>query len=165
MPKLPYLLLCWFYLRFNLLGEEFNVTLPRVTNTFIGCGIAWIAVNDIWPDWKFRQLSKVLQQKLSNKCRYLAAILFQYHHGRDNGIDYRIARHDAHINDAKLVSVLSDMLAKTNSISPEKIFRLLCVNHSILSYISALGAHREQLLYNETIYLFLIIQSPILNRR
>lgn len=51
-------------------------------------------------------------------CRYLAAILLQYHHGRDNSVDYRIARRDTHINDAELVSVLSDMLAraKTNNI-------------------------------------------------
>lgn len=134
-------------LSFNLLGEGFNVMLPRVMNTIIGCGIAWIAVNYIWPDWKFRQLPKVLQQTLHSNCRYLAAILFQYHQGKDNSVDYRIARRDAHINDAELVSVLSDMLArtKTNSISPEKIFRLLCLNHSMLSYISALGAHREQL--------------------
>lgn len=39
---------------------------------------------------------------------------------------------------------------KTNNISPEKIFRLLCLNHSMLGYISALGAHREQL-NNQTI--------------
>ncbi len=139
-------------LSFNLLGEGFNVMLPRIMNTIIGCGIAWIAVNYIWPDWKFRQLPKVLQQTLHSNCRYLAAILFQYHQGRNNSVDYRIARRDAHINDAELVSVLSDMLArtKTNSISPEKIFRLLCLNHSMLSYISALGAHREQL-NNQTI--------------
>ncbi|WP_425393783.1 FUSC family protein [Candidatus Arsenophonus triatominarum] len=43
-------------LSFNLLGEGFKVMLPRVTNTIIGCSIAWIAVNYIWPDWKFRQL-------------------------------------------------------------------------------------------------------------
>lgn len=139
-------------LSFNLLGEGFTVMLPRVTNTFIGCGIAWIAVNYIWPDWKFRQLPKVLQQTLHSNCRYLAAILFQYHQGRDNSVNYRIARRDAHINDAELVSVLSDMLArtKTNTLSPEKIFRLLCLNHSMLSYISALGAHREQL-NNQTV--------------
>nr|WP_181995245.1 hypothetical protein [Arsenophonus endosymbiont of Bemisia tabaci] len=134
------------------MGEGFNVMLPRVTNTIIGFSIAWIAVNYILPDWKFRQLPKLLQQTLNSNCRYLAAILFQYHQGRNNSFDYRIVRRDAQINDAELVSVLSDILAriKTNNISPEKIFRLLCLNHSMLSYISAFGAHREQF-NNQTI--------------
>ena len=92
-------------------------------------------------DWRFRQLPKALQQILNSNCRYLSAILLQYHYGRDNSVDYRIARRDAHINDAELVSVLSDMLvrAKTNNIPEEKIFKLLCLNNTTLSYISALG--------------------------
>ncbi|MFV9997261.1 MAG: hypothetical protein AB8W37_05790 [Arsenophonus endosymbiont of Dermacentor nuttalli] len=35
--------------------------------------------------------------------------------------------------------------AKTNNIPEEKIFKLLCLNNTTLSYISALGTHREQL--------------------
>ncbi len=68
------------------------------------------------------EISTTTQQTLNSNCRYLAAILFQYHQGRNNSVDYRIARRDAHINDAELVSVLSDMLArtKTNNISPER---------------------------------------------
>ncbi len=41
---------------FNLLGEGFEVALPRVVDTLIGCAIAWAAVSFIWPDWRFRNL-------------------------------------------------------------------------------------------------------------
>ncbi len=132
---------------FNLLGEGFEVALPRVIDTLIGCGIAWIAVSFIWPDWKFRNLPRVLERAVNANCRYLDAILEQYHQGRDNRLAYRIARRDAHNRDAELASVVSNMSTEPNVTAEmrETAFRLLCLNHTLTSYISALGAHREKL--------------------
>jgi uncharacterized membrane protein (TIGR01666 family) len=132
---------------FNLLGEGFEVAAPRVYDTILGCAIAWAAVSFIWPDWKFRQLPAVVSKTLNANCRYLDAILVQYHQGKDNGLPYRIARRDAHNSDAELASVISNMSAdpKANKEVQEAAFRLLCLNHTLLSYISALGAHRERL--------------------
>ena len=132
---------------FNLLGEGFEVALPRVIDTLIGCGIAWIAVSFIWPDWKFRNLPRVLERAVDANCRYLDAILEQYHQGRDNRLAYRIARRDAHNRDAELASVVSNMSTepKVTAEMRETAFRLLCLNHTLTSYISALGAHREKL--------------------
>ncbi|EBX6544406.1 TIGR01666 family membrane protein, partial [Salmonella enterica subsp. enterica serovar Larochelle] len=56
---------------FNLLGEGFEVALPRIFDTLIGCAIAWAAVSFIWPDWKFRNLPRVLEQAINANCRYL----------------------------------------------------------------------------------------------
>lgn len=132
---------------FNLLGEGFEVALPRVIDTLIGCGIAWFAVSFIWPDWKFRDLPRVLARAVDANCRYLDAILEQYHQGRDNRLAYRIARRDAHNRDAELASVVSNMSTepKVTNEMRETAFRLLCLNHTLTSYISALGAHREKL--------------------
>lgn len=132
---------------FNLLGEGFEVALPRVVDTLIGCGIAWLAVSFIWPDWKFRNLPRVLERAVDANCRYLDAILEQYHQGRDNRLAYRIARRDAHNRDAELASVVSNMSTepKVTAEMRETAFRLLCLNHTLTSYISALGAHREKL--------------------
>ncbi|SQA96296.1 Inner membrane protein yccS [Cedecea neteri] len=80
---------------FNLLGEGFEVALPRVIDTLLGCAIAWAAVSFIWPDWRFRRLSRVVERAFNANCRYLDAILEQYHQGRDNRLQYRIARRDA----------------------------------------------------------------------
>lgn len=132
---------------FNLLGEGFRVALPRVIDTFIGCGIAWAAVSFIWPDWKFRHISQALDKAIHANCRYLDAILEQYHQGKNNSVDYRIVRRNAHNCDAELASVISNMAAepKKDKQQIDRGFRLLCLNHSLLGYISALGAHREQL--------------------
>lgn len=132
---------------FNLLGEGFEVALPRIVDTLVGCGIAWLAVTFIWPDWQFRRLPAVAERTLNANCRYLDAILVQYHQGKDNRLDYRIARRDAHNGDAELASVVSNLSVenKSDQALREAAFRLLCLNHSFLSYISALGAHREKL--------------------
>ena len=132
---------------FNLLGEGFEVALPRVFDTILGCGIAWAAVSFIWPDWRFRRLPLVIKRTLDANCRYLDAILEQYHQGRDNRLEYRIARRDAYNRGAELASVVSNISSEPH-VTPELreiAFRLLCLNHSLSSYISALGAHREQL--------------------
>jgi len=132
---------------FNLLGEGFEVALPRIIDTLIGCAIAWAAVSFIWPDWRFRNLPRVLDQAMNANCRYLDAILEQYHQGRDNRLAYRIARRDAHNRDAELASVVSNMSTEPRATAEtrEVAFRLLCLNHTFTSYISALGAHRERL--------------------
>lgn len=140
---------------FNLLGEGFEVAIPRIIDTLIGCAIAWAAVSFIWPDWRFRNLPRVLERALDANCRYLDAILEQYHQGRDNRLPYRIARRYAHNGDAELASVVSNMSTEPDT-TPEMrdvAFRLLCLNHTFTSYISTLGAHREQLQQPEILHL------------
>ena len=132
---------------FNLLGEGFEVALPRIIDTLIGCAIAWAAVSFIWPDWKFRNLPRVLDRAMNANCRYLDAILEQYHQGRDDRLAYRVARRDAYNRDAELASVVSNLSTepRADGAQRETAFRLLCLNHTFTSYISALGAHREKL--------------------
>lgn len=140
---------------FNLLGEGFEVAIPRIVDTLIGCAIAWAAVSFIWPDWRFRNLPRVLERALEANCRYLDAILEQYHQGRDNRLAYRIARRYAHNGDAELASVVSNMSTEPDATPAmrEVAFRLLCLNHTFTSYISTLGAHREQLQQPEILQL------------
>lgn len=140
---------------FNLLGEGFDVALPRIIDTLLGCAIAWLAVAFIWPDWRFLRLPAVAERTLYANCRYLDAVLVQYHQGKDNRLDYRVARRDAHNGDAELAAVVSNISVenKADSALREAAFRLLCLNHSFLSYISALGAHREKLQNEELLQL------------
>lgn len=129
---------------FNLLGQGFEVAVPRLFDTLVGCAIAWAAVSFIWPDWRFRRLPAVVEKSLTANCRYLDAILVQYHQGKDNRLDYRVARRDAHNRDAELASVVSNMSAERRAGGElmDNAFRLLCLSHTFLSYISTLGAHR-----------------------
>ena len=140
---------------FNLLGEGFEVAIPRIIDTLIGCAIAWAAVSFIWPDWRFRNLASVTEKAFNANCRYLDAILEQYHQGRDNRLAYRIARRNAYNRDAELASVVSNMSSEPGTLPElrEVAFRLLCLNQTFISYISALGAHREQLTQPEALRL------------
>ncbi|WP_045046397.1 YccS family putative transporter [Rouxiella chamberiensis] len=140
-------------LLFNLMGQGFAVALPRIVDTLIGCLIAWVAVSYLWPDWRFRQLPVVVNRTFQANCRYLDAVVQQYHQGKDNGLTYRLARRDAHNCDAELASVVSNMTSEKDNAAEtlDAAFRLLCLNHTMLSYISALGAHREKLEDNETL--------------
>ncbi len=103
---------------------------------------------------------------MDSNCRYLDAILQQYYQGKDNRLEYRIARRDAHNNDAEFASIVSNMASdpKSYRITQEQAFRLLCLNHTLLSYISALGAHREKCKMKVTFH-YSTTQFAMLNRR
>ncbi|EEG83794.1 hypothetical protein PROPEN_04565 [Proteus penneri ATCC 35198] len=84
---------------------------------------------------------------MTNNCYYLDAILIQYYQGKDNSLSYRIARRNAHSSDGELASLISNMSSEPKSYqaSQEVAFQLLCLNHTLLSYISALGVHRSKI--------------------
>ena len=130
---------------FNLLGEGFNVALPRIIDTLVGCGLSWLAVTFIFPDWHYRQFSTVTHKGYRANVRYLKAVTQQYQEGKDNRVSYRIARREAHNADAELASViaLAENKAWSSAEAKEASFSILCTNHSLLSYIAALGSHRQ----------------------
>ena len=132
---------------FNLMGAGFDIAIPRVTDTLIGCGIAWLAVTFVWPDWRYRRLPLVIQRAIDSNTSYLSEVIAQYQQGKDDSLSYRIARRAAHNADAELASVISNMSSEPlrSRRILEEGFRLLCLNHAMLGYISALGAHRHML--------------------
>lgn len=156
---------CFFYLRskkyamatlmatlmvlliFNLKGAGYAIILPRIIDTLIGCGLAWLAVNFIWPDWNFRNISKTIQRSHRASFDYLKAVIEQYQHGKNNSMAYRMARREAHNAHIELSSMISSLSTEPQ---PDQnlihhAFRYLVYSHSQLSYISALGSHRDLL--------------------
>lgn len=133
---------------FNLDGGlGYEAIFPRMLDTVIGCIFAWLGVTFIFPDWKFRHLPQNIQKAFNTQCQYLAEIIAQYHDGKNDNLHYRITRRAAHNSDAELASVIST-LATEPDYDPQKkelAFDLLCLNHTFLSYIAALGAHREKI--------------------
>ncbi|MFD1259532.1 YccS family putative transporter [Entomomonas asaccharolytica] len=133
---------------FNQMGSSaFTMIMPRLLDTFIGCTIAGLAVFLILPDWQGRQLNRVLANTLSTSSRYLREIMRQYETGKEDDLDYRVARRNAHNADAALSSALASMLLEPGYFRKDADagFRFLVVSHTLLSYLSALGAHRETL--------------------
>ncbi|USA53318.1 YccS family putative transporter [Acinetobacter sp. C32I] len=142
-------------INFNLDGSAFAAGLPRFIDTVIGCALAWFGVSFIWPDWKFRRLPRSIQRSLQAQCKYLTEVVEQYHQGRNNALNYRVVRRAAHNTDAEVASLISTIATEPNIDVNRKslAFEFLCLSHTFLSYIAALGAHREQIQDQEVLSL------------
>lgn len=148
---------------FNLKGAGYAIILPRIIDTFIGCGIAWFAVSFIWPDWNFRNISQTIHKSTQAALNYFDAVAEQYLQGQNNSMDYRRARRDAHNAQTELASMISSLSTEPNP-DPQLIhhaFRYLVYSHSQLSYISALGSHREQMQDQQVLDLMLWCKSAL----
>jgi uncharacterized membrane protein (TIGR01666 family) len=132
---------------FSQLGAEFSIILPRLLDTIIGCVLAVLAVVFILPDWHARRLHVVMADAIEKNRLYLAQIIGQYRIGKKDSLTYRIARREAHNQDAALTAAINNMLAEPGRYhtATDESFRFLTLNHALLSYISTLGAHRARL--------------------
>ena len=140
---------------FNQLGEGYAVILPRLSDTLLGCLLAVLAVSFILPDWQAHRLHKVMASAINANRDYLGQIIGQYRIGKKDNLSYRIARRDAHNTDALLSTAISNMLTEPGRyrMATNECFRFLTLNHAMLSYISALGAHRTRLQDEQTHHL------------
>lgn len=132
---------------FNQVGDGYGLIWPRLVDTLLGSLIAGAAVFLILPDWQGRRLNQVVANTLSCSSLYLRQIIQQYHSGKRDDLAYRLARRNAHNADAALSTTLSNMLLEPGHFRKEAEtgFRFLVLSHTLLSYLSALGAHRENL--------------------
>ena len=134
-------------INFNLDGIGFTAAWPRMVDTILGCALAWFGVSFIFPDWKFRRLPRTIQRSLEAQCDYLNEVIQQYHHGRQNSLNYRMVRRAAHNTDADVASLISTLATEPDfdPVQKAQAFEFLCLNHTFISYIAALGAHREKI--------------------
>lgn len=130
---------------FNQVGDGYGLFLPRLFDTLLGSLIAGLAVFLFLPDWQGRRLNKVLANTLSCNSIYLRQIMQQYATGKSDDLAYRLARRNAHNADAALSTTLANMLMEPGHFRKEADvgFRFLVLSHTLLSYLSGLGAHRE----------------------
>lgn len=130
---------------FNQVGDGYGLFLPRLFDTLLGSLIAGLAVFLFLPDWQGRRLNKVLANTLTCNSIYLRQIMQQYAVGKSDDLAYRLARRNAHNADAALSTTLANMLMEPGHFRKEADvgFRFLVLSHTLLSYLSGLGAHRE----------------------
>lgn len=133
---------------FNVMGFDIHTaTFSRLLDTLIGALIAWFAVSYLWPDWRYLQLDKVIHQAIKSDAKYLLYVISQLQFGKGDPLKYRIARRNAHDYAAALSTTLADMSSEPQKYKAhlQEGFELLKINYSLLSYISALGAYRQNL--------------------
>ena len=158
---------------FNLKGAGYAIILPRIVDTILGCLIAWFAVSFIWPDWNFRNISSTIKKSNQATLDYFDAVVKQYQFGKNNSLDYRQARRTAHNAQIELSSMISSLSTEPNPDQAliHSAFRYLVYSHSQLSYVSALGSHREQVTdaqvldlmlgCKDTLFAVLLQQQPL----
>ena len=132
---------------FNQVGDGYGLIWPRLFDTLLGSLIAAAAVFLILPDWQGRRLNQVVANTFSCNSDYLRQIMRQYDSGKHDDLAYRLARRNAHNADAALSTTLSNMLLEPGHFrkDAETGFRVLILSHTLLNYLSGLGAHRESL--------------------
>lgn len=132
---------------FNQVGDGYGLFWPRLIDTLLGSLIAAAAVFLILPDWQGRRLNQVVANTLSRSADYLRQIMAQYESGKRDDLAYRLARRNAHNADAALSTTLANMLLEPGHFRKEAEtgFRFLILSHTLLNYLSGLGAHRESL--------------------
>ena len=133
-------------LSFNQVGDGFGLIVPRLLDTLVGSLIAGLAVRRILPAWNSPRLPALAAAALRAQRRYFLAIMGQYGVvGKEDDLAYRIARRDAHNADAALSGALSAAYQEPKRVSnkAEAGTRFLVLAHTLLNYLSALGAHRN----------------------
>lgn len=135
---------------FNLLaGKGIALMGPRIVDTIIGSILAIAVVRLLWPDWQYKKLPNLLSTALHNNNAYFKAVLKVYQESTIDDLDYRIARYRAHQADSSLALAWQGMKLepKKQQKFQKHAFSLTYLNHALLSYLSALGAHRESKKY------------------
>lgn len=134
-----------FNIQFN---QGIEVMLPRIIHTIIGASLAYLSVRLILPDWQYQNLPQLLSNALSKNKTYFEAI---YADDSDKE-QYDILRQKAHEADAALTAAWQSIKVESRQAKKlqDQAFKLTYLNHSLLSYISAFGAHnRENKIFEE----------------
>ncbi|MCK3654458.1 hypothetical protein A4G19_01340 [Pasteurellaceae bacterium Macca] len=130
---------------FDVVGYDMSgAMLPRIFDTFIGAGIAWLAVSYLWPDWKYLNLNGSVNTMLNSFANYLQHIIAQLQFGYRDQLSYRIARREAQNAVANFSTVVSNIVDEPKKYQQilHSAPQLLGLSYTLLSYISTLGAHR-----------------------
>ena len=135
----------------NQSGSGYDLFIPRLVDTALGGLIAALAVWLILPDWQVRRFGNLLGNTLTCSSAYLRQIISQYGYAKRDHLQYRLARRNAHNADAALSTTLANIMAEPSA-SRKNVdigFRFLVISHTLLNYLSALGAHRDEPMSSE----------------
>lgn len=132
-------------LSFNQVGDGYGLIVPRLLDTLAGSLIAGVAVWLVLPSWHSRGLPHLAAAALRAQSRYFGEIMAQYGvAGKQDNLAYRIARRDAHNADAAFSGALTAAFKEPGYVrrNVESGTCFLVLSHTLLNYLSALGAHR-----------------------
>lgn len=133
-------------LSFHQMGLRQALFPARLWDTLIGCAITGMAAWLVLPNWQSRLWPGLAARSLRAQANYLHEILRQYEIGKQDHLAYRLARRNAHNADAALSNAYSAMRKEPAKVRQHEAAngQFLVASHTLLSYLSALGAHRDE---------------------
>lgn len=145
---------------FNQVGDGYDLILPRLFDTLLGCLIAVSAVFLVLPDWQGRRLDQVAANAIQCNQLYLQQLMTHYGIGQADAVNYRLVRRNAYNAEAALSANISNMLQEPEPFrhDAEAGLRFLTHANTLLNYLSALGAQREEI-QRETLQLDLLQEA------
>ena len=137
---------------FNLISNDggFHIMIPRLIDTLLGASISFLVIRFLWPGWQYRRIPQLISLAMRKNVAYLRAVEQEYRETSVDDLAYRIARREAHLADNELAQSWRSMRIepKSKQVLMQHSFTLTYLNHALLSYISAMGAHRENHAFN-----------------
>ncbi len=119
--------------------------LPRIADTLLGCLLAWLAVNFIWPDWAWLDIRRSAAQALDAASAYLEAI------GRELPRDWRdeesqATRRQVYAAAAELGQQTKEMQASGGQygLRTKQGEQLLALTYGLLGVLASLDAYRQK---------------------
>jgi hypothetical membrane protein, TIGR01666 len=130
---------------FGLLGvEEKSIILPRFVDTLLGSVLSFGAVTVLWPEWQYQRIPELLANATRCNYEYLKSIISSLQTSQQDE-QFNRKRIAAHHSDSALAQAWLNMQTDPKQ---QRRYITLCAaliyrNHSLLSYVSALGVHQE----------------------
>ena len=140
-------LTAYLLILFSFMGLPYlAVVQERVTDTLIGCAIAFVAGYFLFPNWESAQLTDYMAAALRANLAYLRQLA-----GRLAGRplppnEYRLLRKNVYVTGANLAAAFQRMLTepKSKQYRPTDTYQFVVLNHILSSSIAALtGSLRE----------------------
>lgn len=131
---------------FNLHEQQgMAVMTPRIIDTILGATLAILVVRFMWPNWQYKQLPFLLVDAIKKNHIYFETILNQHRNRNIDHETYEKYRYNAHQADRSLALAWQGMKLEPKSRQQfqKQAFALTYLNHALISFLSALGSHRD----------------------
>ncbi|MGI4743517.1 MAG: FUSC family membrane protein [Janthinobacterium lividum] len=136
-------LTAYLLIMFTFLGAGYlGIIEERVTDTVLGCAIAFGAGYFLFPSWESDQLRDLLAATLRANLAYLRQLADRVAGREVPATAYRLRRKDVYVSSANLAAAFQRMLSepKSKRRHPTEIHQFVVLNHILSSNIAALTA-------------------------
>ncbi|WP_142688554.1 FUSC family protein [Chitinophaga polysaccharea] len=131
-----------FLLHFLHPSDLYNLT-QRVLDTFIGGGIAFFANMLLWPTWEHNFLPDHMKKMMEANRKYFELVMRAYSSEQVSVTDFKLARKDAYVAAANLMSAFQRMLSepKSKQKNASEVYHYVVLNHTLTSHTATLAAY------------------------